>query len=408
MSAEGEGAAGELTRVIIDRFFVLTRNLGVHGPAHPLPHQNAESLAEALDAVGPPYALQFVRDAVFVDRELAVLDPPNFLRARRLAASLATLGVNEIRVEYAPSPANLVAVAHAVSQGKKLPVVDGMIFREIQGAQAGTEAMQVDTELFASAQLLRAIVDVEAIEAARSTSWPWPQGIATVRRVERARDSDLDACLRFIDYAPGARGPARRAVSAAVHGLALAGAARLSLPLRRVVAHGAMALVLYGDEGGPVNFRDAAARALPAMVESIGATRAALDPHRMRVCAVLQSVLEGAASAHPLSLPMSLAYTLERVRGVRGVGFEHSTVDLLSWTARLAGVRLDARWVRALLCAYGVVPPNARVRSLEGGDGVAMGGAPEDAPRQPLVLLDGDGTMLAPEVPVSLARLKEG
>ena len=94
MSADDSGRAGELARSIIDRFFVLTRNLGVHGAAHPLAHQNAEALAEALDAVGPPYAIQFVRDAVFVDRELAVLDPPNFLRARRLAASLASAAVS--------------------------------------------------------------------------------------------------------------------------------------------------------------------------------------------------------------------------------------------------------------------------------------------------------------------------
>lgn len=408
MSAEETSRAGEFARTIIDRFFVLTRNLGVHGPAHPLPHQNAEALAEALEMVGPPYAIQFVRDAVFVDRELAVLDPPNFLRARKLAALLSALGVDELRIEYAPSPMSLVSVADAITRGSPLPVVDGMIFRRIEGAQSGTEAVQVDTELFATAQLLRALLDVEALEEARLSAWPWSQGISIVRRVERARESDLDSCLRFIDHAPGVRGAARRAIAAAIHGLAASSAARLSLPLRRVVAHGALALVLYGDAGGPTNFREAAARALPAMVESIGATRAALDPHRLRVCAVLQSVLEGAHTAHPLAAPMLLAYSLERVRGVRGVSFEHTTMDLLAWAARLAGRRLDARWVEALLCAYGVIPPNTRVRSLEGGDGVAMGGAPDDAPRQPLVLLDADGTLLAPEVPVSFARVKEG
>lgn len=406
MSAEGEGRAGELARAIIDRFFVLTRNLGVHGAAHPLVHQNAEGLAEALDAVGPPYAIQFVRDAVFVDRELAVLDPPNFLRARRLAASLAALKVNELRVEYAPAAASLVAVADAVARRVPLPSVDGMLFREIDGAQAGTEAMQVDTELFAAAQLLRALVEVEGVHAAGLAQWPWPVGISVVRRVERAKESDLDACLRFIDHAPGDRGAPRRALAAAVHALSLGGAARLGLPLRRVLAHAALALTQYGDEGGPVNVRDAAARALPAMVASIGATRAALDPHRMRVCAVLQSLLDG-GEAHPLAAPLHLAYTLERARAVGGAGFWLLTTDLLAWAARLAGRRLDAGWVHALLCAYGVVPPNARVRALEGGEGIALGGAPDDTPLQPLVLLRDDGSVLAPAVPVRLATEME-
>lgn len=406
MSAEGEGRAGELARAIIDRFFVLTRNLGVHGAAHPLVHQNAEGLAEALDAVGPPYAIQFVRDAVFVDRELAVLDPPNFLRARRLAASLAALKVNELRVEYAPAAASLVAVADAVARRVPLPSVDGMLFREIDGAQAGTEAMQVDTELFAAAQLLRALVEVEGVHAAGLAQWPWPVGISVVRRVERAKESDLDACLRFIDHAPGDRGAPRRALAAAVHALSLGGAARLGLPLRRVLAHAALALTQYGDEGGPVNVRDAAARALPAMVASIGATRAALDPHRMRVCAVLQSLLDG-GEAHPLAAPLHLAYTLERAQAVGGAGFWLLTTDLLAWAARLAGRRLDAGWVHALLCAYGVVPPNARVRALEGGEGIALGGAPDDTPLQPLVLLRDDGSVLAPAVPVRLATEME-
>ena len=46
-------------------------------------------------------------------------------------------------------------------------------------------------------------------------------------------------------------------------------------------------------------------------------------------------------------------------------------------------------------------------RTLEGGDGVAMGGAPEDEPIQPLMLLDLSGTLLATEAPVTFARVKE-
>ena len=408
MSEEGADRAGVLARAIITHLYVLTRNLGVHGAAHPLVHQNAEQLAASLDEVGPPYAIQFVSDALFVDRALAVLDPPNFLRARKLAASLRALKVNELRVEYAPSAANLVAVAAALAEKKPLPGVDGMVFREIDGTRAGTEALQVDPELFATAQLLRGVMDVEAIVPAMAKSWPWSKGIAAVRRVERARETDLDACLRFLDHAPGVRGPARRAVGAAVHGFAMTGAARFPMPLRRVVAHGALALVLYGHgPEGAVNFRDAAGRALPAMVESIGATRAALDPHRMKVCAALQSVVDDPTRPHPLAAPMALAYSLERVRALPGLGFEHANMDLLSWAARIAGARLDARWVQALLSAYGVLAPGARLRTLEGGDGWCLGGAPEDAPRQPLVLLDGDGTVLAPEVPVDFARVRE-
>lgn len=403
---EGEGLAGVLARAIIDRFHVLTRNLGVHGTRHPLVHQNAEALAEALDAVGPPYAIQFVRDAVFIDRELAVLDPPSFLRARRLAEALAALRVNEVRVELTPAAASLVVVADAVARRGPIPAVEGLVLREIDGAQAGTEAVQVDPELFAVAQLLRALVEIEALFSAGLEAWPWSQGISLVRRIERAAEAELDACVRFIDHAPGPRGAPRRALAAAIHGLALGRAARLGLPLRRVIAHAALALTLYGDEGGPVNLHDAAARAMPALLASIGATRAALDPHRLRVCAVLQSLVDG-GEAHPLASPLHLAYTLERARAVGGVGFWLLTTDLLSWAARLSGRRLDAAWVNALLCAYGVMPPNARVRTWEGGEGVVLGGAPEETPLQPLVLLDIDGSALAPSVPVRLAAEME-
>jgi hypothetical protein len=132
-----------------------------------------------------------------------------------------------------------------------------------------------------------------------------------------------------------------------------------------------------------------------------------IDPHRQRVCAVLQSVearIDEPERWNPLARAVALAYDLERLRCPLGPGFDLGSADLLAWAARIAEKQHDPRWVRALFAAHGVLPPNTRVQLADGRLGVALGGAEDEAPFLPLVYLKGEGVVALPEEPVQFAR----
>jgi len=314
-----------------------------------------------------------------------------------------------VGVEYTPAPAQLVNLARALStRGAAAPNVDGLHMRELRGVRGGIAGESVDPELFASAQMVRALVEAEALEAAVGEGWHWSHGVSVVRRVERARQVDFAACVRFLDYAPGERSVARRGVGALLNALALTGAAGVNTALCRVTAHAALALALQGlAEREGASFVEAVETALPRLVATVLGGGSAIDPHRQRVCALLHSVaarIDEPARWNPLARAAALAYDLERLRCPLGPAFDLPSTDLLSWAARVAGRGHDARWVRALLAAHGVLPPNARVE-LEGGRaGVTLGGAEDDAPMLPLVYLKGEGVVVLPEQAVQFAR----
>lgn len=399
---------GAQARLVVERFYVLTRNLAVHGDGHPLVAQNAAALSAAMDAAGPPYALQFVGHAVFIDRVLAVLDALNFSRSLKLARYLAAVGVNEVRVEYAPSPHDLIALARALlSRGSSAPAVDGLHLREIRGVSGGGSGEVIDPELFSTAQMVRALIETEGLEAAIADGWAWSSGISVVRRVERARSVDLASCLRFIDFAPGALTVPRRALGALLNVLSMTLATGLSTSLSRVASHTAFALGLYGlAEREGASFVEAVETSLPRMVATAMSGSAHLDPHRQRVCALLQSVVarhEAPAQWNPLARAVALAYDLERLRCPLGPDYDLRGIDLLAWAAR-QGERAHLRpWVRALFAVYGVLPPNARVL-MEGRPAIVLGGAEDGAPFTPLVYLRDEGTLALPDDPVTLAR----
>lgn len=400
---------GAQARAIVERFYILTRNVAVHGDTHPLVGQNAAALAAAMDAASPPYALQFVGQAVFIDRVLAVLDALNFSRSLKLSRYLAAVGVNEVGVEYTPSTQNLIALARALlSREGAAPNVDGLHLREIRGVSGGGGSGEViDPELFATAQMVRSLMESEGLEASIDEGWPWSSGISVVRRVERARNVDLAACLRFIEFAPGPRSVPRRALGALITVLAVTSAAGLSTSLSRVASHAAFALGLYGlAEREGASFVEAAETSLPRLIATAMAGGTNLDPHRQRVCALLQSVVaahDDPSRWNPLARSVALAYDIERLRCPLGPEFDLSALDLLAWASR-AGEREHARqWVRALFAAHGVLPPNARV--LVGGrEGIVLGGAEDGEPFTPLVYLTGDGSLALPETPVTFAR----
>ena len=402
---------GAQARSIVERLYVLTRNLAVHGDAHPLVAQNAAALATALEDAGPPFALQFVGQAVFIDRVLAVLDALNFSRAVKLARYLAAVGVNEVGVEYVPTTAQLVSLARALlTRGASTPSVDGLHLREIRGVSGGGSGEVIEPELFATAQMVRALMEVESLESNAGEGWPWSAGIGVVRRVERARGVDLAACLRFLEHAPGALTVPRRALGALLSAMAMTHAAGLNTSLSRVASHAAFVLGLYGlAERDGASFVEAAETALPRLIATALGGGTSLDPHRQRVCALLQSVVSRHDEPdrwNPMARAVALAYDLERLRCPLGPSFDLRTMDLLAWAARSAGREQSRTWVRALLAAHGVLPPNTAVLH-EGRPAVVLGGAEDDAPMRPLVYLKGAGAVAMPDGPVRFPRCIE-
>lgn len=401
--AEAEAGAG----VIVDRLFVLTRTVAVHGEAHPLSLQLAESVVAAMTATGPPFALQFVGQAVFVDRALAVLEPQSFHRALHLARALAAMHVNEVKVEWPPAPAAVLTLGAAIARkATEAPTVDGLFMREITGAREGTAGSAVDAELFATAQVTRALADVESLEARLGAGWAWAGAVGAIRRAERAIEADLGACLRFLDLAPGERTVARRALGAMLHALAMLDAVKVSVASRRVGAHAALTLALHGySEREGCAFAEAADTALPTLLAGVDAGAATLDAHRLRVCALLHGVCAHFADPgkwHPVARAAALAFDLERLRCPLGTEFALENGDLLAWAARADLATHDPRWVRALLAAHGILPAGAQVRLADGRLGVSLGGAPGEDPLRPLVYLHS-GTILWPESPVDIA-----
>ena len=401
--AEAEAGAG----VIVDRLFILTRTVAVHGESHPLSLQLAESVVAAMAATGPPFALQFVGQAVFVDRALAVLEPQSFHRALHLARALAAMRVNEVKVEWPPAPAAVLALGAAIARkATEAPAVDGLFMREITGAREGTAGSAVDAELFATAQVTRALADIESLEGRIASGWDWAAAVGAMRRAERAVEADLGACLRFLDFAPGQRTVARRALGAMLHALAMLDAVKVSVASRRVGAHAALTLALHGySEREGCTFAEAADTALPTLLAGVDAGASTLDAHRLRVCALLHGVCAHFADAskwHPVARAAALAFDLERLRCPLGPDFDLENGDLLAWASRASGAEHDPRWVRALLAAHGSLPPGAQVRLADGRPGVSLGGAPGEDPLRPLVYLHS-GTILWPESPVDIA-----
>ncbi|MBI5516433.1 MAG: hypothetical protein HY909_21800 [Deltaproteobacteria bacterium] len=398
MSLAPHGHEEDALGLVFARLFVAVRTLKVHGPEHPLTQQQAAALTEALGLAAPPFSLQFVEQAVFRDRALVVLSPANFVRCRWLAEALLAAGGNELVVERRPDVPTALAFLQRLEPG---PARDTERALETPGlrlgkldASLGVAAHEVDPELLAAVQLTRAIERAEALCLAPEAPWAWPQGVAVVRRVERAWVSP-EAAERVLETAPGARHAARRGVTAAFRALACLRAVGAAPFVQRVLCHGALALCLQGlGTRGGVPLPEAAAALLPRLVASQDPTRGRSDPHRERVSALVHDLAEPSEGSPLAALAglVTLLYDLERLRCPAGATFDLSWLDLLAEALRRCPSRVDPRWLRVLLQTQGALPPGARVRCDDGREGVLLASARADTRHRVLV----DGLVVAP------------
>lgn len=377
--------------LVLARLFGLLRSVKAHGTEHAQTLRHAEALSGAIAKASPPFTLQFVRQAVFRDGALVLLGPRNFARARWVAAALANAGADALTLDRAPSARALVAFGTSLKGSGTVPTLGPAEAPSLRlgrlEAQLGVPAGEVDPALFASVQLRRAIAEADAL--CREGPWPWPRGMAVVRRVESAATASVAASTRALEVAPGPRTGARRSLTAAFYALLCLRTVGTSALVQRAVSHAVLAVGAQGlGSRAGLSLQEAAAAVFPRLQASLDAAR--VDAHSRRVCALVYELSEGPAAPAPLRQVaglVGLLYELERLRCPPETDFDLAQVDLLSEAVRLCPSKLDAAWVRVLLQSLGALPPGARVRCPDGRDGVVL--SPGRGGARPRVYVDG-------------------
>lgn len=407
MSQELTDSLQDAMRAVLDRLYAAARAVAAYGNRHPRALEAANELAAALQGAAPPYAMQFVGDALFRDFRLVPVAYDGFLQCQQLGRALRGLGVREVRVERAPAAADLlpllVCLGRALAGGGdplELIKVPGLTWRDLPGAWWGEAGERVNAEVFAVGQVALAVDAADRLRAA-TPPCPWPETLAVVRRLERALDAHPAATRGALELAPGGWTPSRRAVSAAIHALATVRHLGATAPLGRAVAHAVLVLGLLGftPRGGkPIA---EAARAASRLFAAPVASRLGVEPHRLRVSVLIDRFLRYGDRADAWLAPMGLVdllYALERARCPEDADFDFAWVDLLALAA--SDRRFDPDWVRVLVASSGVIPPGARVRLADGAEGVAMEPGASGDPRRPVVLVGG--RLVVPDRPVTL------
>ena len=404
------GDAGEAgsAQAIIEGLFVVMRTAGFHGLEHPLTHQAAGSVAQMVAGAGPPFSLQFIGQAVFRDRRLVPFDAAGFVRAQQLSHALSNLGVHELTFAAGPSGPAVLELASAMSRGLAGPCdvlgttrIEGISWREVPGARFGTDAEQVDPEVYAAAQLALAVAEAETLASGLDEKWPWGTGMSVVRRVARSLELSVPATLRVMEIAPGAWGVARRAVAACLHVLSVLYGVKGTVATRHAGAHAALALGCVGlrDREGE-ELEVAAQAALGKLMDVSRQSKRGVEPHRLRVCSLLYLAAHNQDTGLGVLPVVAMAYELERGRRPAGVEFDLSFADLLAQAVAEQGRCFDARYVRVLVHRSGQVPPGAAVRLPDGRLGMVLEPGEPGKPLQPKVLV-GD-RVVVPEGPVQL------
>lgn len=398
------------TRALVHRLFVAARTVATYGEQHPHSMNAAAELAAAMRGAGPPYAVQFIGDAVFRDMKLVPGGYEDFLHGQQLGQVMASLGAREIRVERVPEPRDLLqllsALGHAFSGSTdplELIKVPGLSWRDIPGALWGEAGECVDPEVFVLGQVALAVSAAEDLGRDGGMPCDWPTALSIIRRLERALDTNSPGTLRALELAPGSWSQARRSVSGAILALAVMRHIGTAPNLARVATHAALALGLFGlapRSGLPFV---QAATAATAMLSAPASSRLGAEPHRLRVSVVIDRIArfpEDRSQWLPLSALVEIVYEMERRRCPADLSFDLSRVDLLAVLVDEAGRPFDPTWVRAVLGTMGVIPPGARVRLADGREAVAVEPGSSGDPRRPVVLLEG--RLVVPDAPVIL------
>jgi len=408
---ESEALRTEQIQGLTEGLHLLVRTLASHGKDHPLARQSASSLQGRVEACEPPFSVQFVGKALFCDGGLVPLNVRAYRQARFIGGLLEGLKTHELSFDRVPEPEvltqfgqALVAFSKEGTDGLAGLALEGLSWRELPDAAHGVVVEEVDPEVFTAAQLAVAVGDAEELVARRTELWKWSLGTSVVRRLERAQQVSGEATTRALEVVPGAWSRARRAVGATLHCLATLHSLHVSLPSARAAAHATLALACMGLDGRQgIPFRACVGRAFKLLIDAPALARSGVEPHRAKVCALLHLVRQKdepekrTAGVLPL---VRLAYELERARCPEGLGFDLTLADLLAQAVAGEIEAAEPVWVNALVCAYGCVPPGARVKLTDGRIGLVLESG-EDDPLRPAKVLVG-GESVVPHGPVQL------
>lgn len=404
---------------LIEGLFQLLRTSRSHGTGHPMLRQVSQQFCERVDAMSPPFAIQFVGGVVFLNRTLVPLTPKVYPMSVSTAQSLAHAAIQEVTFHRSIRPDEALAWAAEIVRGNRqrgvLPQLElpNMEWRTIEGAVHGAELEHVDPEVFAASQLALAVGEVEMLMMGTSEAWDFPKGVSAVRRIERCLASGSQPIARALEIAPGQWTTARRAVAACIHLVGTALVLEVAPRSYRAAAHALLAITCSGyqpREGLP--FAEALSAAHAYVVKPAGDTKSQAEPHRVRTCALLNAALASLARGDhrdqelgPKEAPGSggfaqetgeagdvlvkflrFCYDLERLRCPKNLGYELGLTDILATTGPEAIKQGLGGLYKALLSAYGQIPPGSRVVLGDGRLGMVL--EPNDVdPLLPVVLV---------------------
>jgi hypothetical protein len=386
--------------------FALVRQLAVSGRDSAAVGHSAQLLERALLSAQPPFAVQLFADAVLRNGAPLPLSLEAFRRCQQLVGACTRWGVQELVVEAVPSWLELIDFAAALfsathtDRGARAPALPGLCFRPLCRAGYGPPPPELTLDGHLLDQVALAWAEAARLSSSSSSAWPFEQGRALSRRLERCLATSVTGTGRAVELAPLPWSIAHRAISAAFRVGAVLARLHVSPLTQRAAVHATLVVACGGlAEREGLAFHEAARVALPALLASSG--EADCDPHRLRVCALLRVAREPerAPAALPVLSLLHAAYELERKRCPADLDFDLSRVDLHAWLASALGREVHEGWGRALLGVLGLVPVGSHVLA-DGRLGVIVGPSNRGDAWRPRVLVGGE--VVIPDQPVSM------
>ena len=350
----------------------------------------AQATAKALQDATVPMALTFAGASLFRDDALVVTLPEAAVETVRLGRALAAVGRTGLAFASVPSPRDLliaVRILALVARGEQAPNQAAASAMILTGAVG-----RPDAEALVAAVVSRAMSLVDEIDRAPSL-WRFGDVVAQLDALDEALVARAGAVFRAVSLGGTDASIARVAVEMTVVALHVGRICGVSTQTRRAVAHLALALALTGtDDAPPPGIVDAANLAATRLLAALQGAR--IDPHRLRVAALLGVIARGDNDDDALGAPRWSRLLHRLVRRRRS---EKVMWPLLGLLASAAEEPAFSAWAAATLSALGGLPVGSVV-ALDGGSrGVVVDVA------NGRVLVDCDGKVNVAERPVALA-----
>ena len=334
----------------------------------------ARSVAQAIAAAEPPFALRWSGPVVHRDDVWVVLPPEPYEAGAALGEWLARAGCGGLEFRETPDAAGVLALGEALLAGGAPAgsAIGGLPKLPNRGAEE--RAHGATTALIELGDRLRD----------DPGTWPVDAVVSALDALEQALGSRPGGVLRalWLDDVP------RGAGHAAAEGVALATLCGVALGIspatHRAVAHACFALGLTGTyEQPPPPLREAASLAATRIDAALRSDDGLLDPHQLRVAALLGAAARGDRPGFHGSASgwLDLLHRLNRARHER-----RDDAPLLDVLLDCAGPD-DEAWVRALTLSVGGLPVGTPVR-LEGDALAVVVEARGDA-----ILVDREGSV---------------